>query len=96
MGRKGFFKDKIEALNKNADNEDADIFSILYQLEQYRNCEGDFHFKLCYPGLAENYSFPCNEWKQFNNPAADSIVRKWDLERRVWDQVVVTGEKTPQ
>ena len=51
---KGFFKDQKEALNKNADNEDADMFSILYQLEQYRNCEGDFHFKLCYPELAEN------------------------------------------
>ena len=26
---------------------------------------------------------------------ADSMVRKWDLERRVWDKVVVTGEKAP-
>ena len=77
MGTKGFFKDHSEALNKNADNEDADIFSILYQLEQYRTCNGDFHFKLCYPELAENFSFPCNEWTQFNDPAADSIVRNF-------------------
>ena len=26
----------------------------------------------------------------------DSMVRKWDLERWLWDKVVVTGEKTPQ
>ena len=34
---------------------------------------------------------------EFSHKArADSMVRKWDLERRVWDKVVVTGEKTPQ
>ena len=53
------------------------MFSILGHLEQYRTCNEDFHFKLCYPELAENFSFPCNEWTQFNNPATDSIVRNF-------------------
>ena len=75
MGKEGFFKDGPDALNKNADDEDADMFSILDQLEEYRNCNGTFHFKLCYPELRDNFSFPCNEWTQFNNPVYDSISR---------------------
>ena len=75
MGIDGFFADHAEALNKNADNETADLFSILYQLDQYRTCSGEFHFKLCYPGLAENYSFPCNEWTQFSNPTIDNVIK---------------------
>ena len=75
MGKEGFFKDGLDALNKNADDEDADMFSILDQLEEYRTCNGTFHFKLCFPELRENFSFPCNEWTQFNNPVYDSITR---------------------
>ena len=75
LGKGGFFADHTEAGNKNADNETADLFSILYQLEQYRTCTGEFHFKLCYPGLAENYSFPCNEWTQFSNPTNDDVIK---------------------
>ena len=77
MEDEGFFEDWDEALNKNEDDEDANLFSILYKLEQYRTCSGDFHFKLCYPDLVENYTFPCNEWTQFNNPIVDSIIRKF-------------------
>ena len=75
MGKDGYFKDLEEAKNKNADNETADLFSVLDQLEQFRTCNGHFHFKLCYPELAENFSFPCNEWTQLNNPVYDSIIR---------------------
>ena len=64
-------------MKKNADNDTADLFSILDELEWYRTCSGDFHFKICYPDLAENFSFPCNEWSQLNNPATDSIVREF-------------------
>ena len=71
----GFFADLEEAKNKNADDEDADLFSVLDQLESYRTCSGQFHFKLCYPELAENFTFPCNEWTQSNNPVYDSIFR---------------------
>ena len=75
MGKDGFFIDHEDAKNRNSDNETANLFSVLGQLEQYRNCKGDFHFKLCYPELAENFSFPCNEWTQSNNPVHDHIVR---------------------
>ena len=77
-GKNGYFADQNEALNKNADNEDADMFSILDQLEQYRTCDGQLHFKLCYPELAENFSFPCNEWTQSNNPAVEPILKGFE------------------
>ena len=77
LGKDGFFKDQTDALNKNSDDENANMFSILDQLEEYRSCNGEFHFKICYPELAENFSFPCNEWTQFNNPTVDSIVRNF-------------------
>ena len=67
LGEAGFFVDHTDAMNKNADDEYADMFSILDQLEHYRSCNGTFHFKLCYPELSNNFSFPCNEWIQFNN-----------------------------
>ena len=69
------FKNLKDAKNKNADNETADLFSILDELEQYKSCSGDFHLKIYYPQLAENFSFPCNEWTQSSNPVSDSIVR---------------------
>ena len=61
----------------NADDENTDLFSILDQLESFRTCSGKFHLKLCYPELAENFTFPCNEWTQFNNPVYDSIIRDY-------------------
>ena len=79
LGDTGFFTDRADAMNKNANDEDADMFSILNQLEEYRTCNGSFHFRLCYPELAEqNFSFPCNEWTQFNNPALDSLSKDFE------------------
>ena len=75
LGKEGFFTDHEDAMNRNPDNETADLFSILGELEHFRNCDGHFHLKLCYPELAENFSFPCNEWMQSNNPVTDHIVR---------------------
>ena len=68
--RGGFFSSEADALRKNVDNPNADLFSILDQLEDYRT-GGLFHFKLCYP---EKVSFGdgCNEWKQTSNPALES------------------------
>jgi len=37
-----------------------------------RNAEGVFHFKLCYPELAEY--FPCNEWIQSSNPVTHQAI----------------------
>merc|ERR1711892_1305385 len=70
----GYFGDLMEAEHKNAENESADLFSILYQLEQFRNCDGVFHFKLCYPDLVGNFNFPCNEWTQSSNPLYESLI----------------------
>ena len=75
LGSGGFFEDLIEAQNKNADNETQDLFSILYQLEQFRTCEGILHFKLCYPDLADEFPFPCNEWTQLSNPLYENVVQ---------------------
>ena len=75
LGKKGFFANHEDAHNKNSDNETADMFSILDQIEEYRNCDGNFHFKICYPDLQENYSFPCNEWIQSLNPFNDKLLR---------------------
>ena len=72
---KEVFKDLKEAENKNAKNETANLFSILDQLDNYRDCNGDLHLKICYPELAGNFTDPCNEWTQSSNPATDSIIK---------------------
>ena len=78
LGKNGFFMDHKDAKTKNPNNETAELFSILGELEQYRSCSGDFHFKICYPELSENFSFPCNEWTQSNNPSNNYIVRDYN------------------
>ena len=60
----GLFSSQEEALNKNPDNPDAELFSILDQLENYRDHEGILHFKLCYPELTGVGGGHCNEWTQ--------------------------------
>ena len=37
-----------------------------------RNAEEVFHFKLCYPEMAED--FPCNEWTQSSNPLTQQTI----------------------
>ena len=59
----GLFSSLLDALNKNSGDPEADLYSILDQLESYRTKNG-FHFKLCYPELVG-----CNEWIQTSNPA---------------------------
>ena len=75
LGKTGFFANHMDAHSKNTENETADMFSILDQLEQYRDCDGNFHLKICYPELAENFTFPCNEWVQSLNPFTEKILR---------------------
>ena len=38
LGKEGFFTDHEDAMNRNPDNETADLFSILGELEHFRNC----------------------------------------------------------
>ena len=64
----GLFSSKEDALSKNPDNPNAPLFSILDQLEKYRDDEGNFHFKLCYPEVAGIDGGHCNQWLQSFNP----------------------------
>ena len=72
------FADHNETTHKNAENETANLFSILFKLEGMRTCEGLFHFKLCYQELEEDYPFPCNEWRQKSNPLYESVVHGFE------------------
>ena len=61
--------------NKNPEDPDNKLYSILDQLEDYRSSVGKFQFKLCYPeltwGLDEK---TCNEWIQASNPYTESSI----------------------
>ena len=60
--------------NKNPDNPDAELFSILDQLESFRGNDGNFLFKICYPELRIGRQGHCNVWLQSSNPYTDSII----------------------
>ena len=68
----GLFSSRSDALYKNPDNPDANLFSILSKLEDYRGKDGNFQFKLCYP---EGGVGKCNEWIQSSNPAKETTIR---------------------
>ena len=61
---------KDDALSKNPDDQNANLFSIFDQLEKYRDENGNFQFKLCYPELDK-----CNEWIQSSNPATETEIK---------------------
>ena len=65
----GLFLSTEDALSKNPDNPNANLFSILSKLENYRGKDGNFQFKLCYPEVGK-----CNEWIQYSNPATDTSI----------------------
>ena len=68
----GLFSSRSDALSKNSDNPNANLFSILNKLEDYRGKDGNFKFKLCYP---ERGVGKCNEWIQSSNPATEMTIR---------------------
>ena len=61
----GYFPDIEQAKSYNKDDPNADLYSILDQIENYRK-DGVFHIRICYDELADD-SFPCNEWTQSSN-----------------------------
>jgi len=65
----GIFSSDEDARKKNPENPDANLYSILDQLESFRTPDG-FHFKLCYPELNG-----CNLWIQTSNP-----VEEWNIQ----------------
>ena len=70
----GLFSSKQDALSRNPDNPNAHLFSILDKLENYRNNEGRFHLKLCFPEVSGAGGGHCNEWTQTSNPATETTI----------------------
>ena len=46
----------------------APLFSFLGNLDMLKRREDPYHLRLCYPELAGEHEFPCNEWLQSENP----------------------------
>eukprot|EP00092_Neocalanus_flemingeri_P029421 GFUD01031946.1.p1 GENE.GFUD01031946.1~~GFUD01031946.1.p1 ORF type:complete len:379 (-),score=91.19 GFUD01031946.1:217-1326(-) len=70
----GLFANLEDSKNKNPDNENSTLFSILDQLENFRDFQGNFQFKICYPELTFTPITPCNEWIQSSNPLYESNI----------------------
>ena len=60
-------------LDTNPGNPNADLYSILGQLDQFK-IENNFYFRLCYPELKGKDDSSCNYWSQSSNPATDSTI----------------------
>ena len=72
----GFFKSHADVGSKNPKNPNHKLFSTLNELEKYRNSDGMFQFKLCYPELNWGRGGKtCNEWIQSSNPYTDSTIK---------------------
>ena len=81
----GLFANLDEVKQKNVDNEDAALFSILYDLQSMKNDAGVFHFKLCHPDLTD-YEFPCNEWTQTSNPVTETTITGYSPVKITWNK----------
>lgn len=64
---------------KNPQNPQAKLYSILNRLETMRGADGKFHFRLSWPSLCTRAPDFCvggveyNEWKQTSNPTTQPI-----------------------
>jgi len=63
-----------DVLSKNPTDPNADLYSILDTLENYRDAEGKFTFKICYPEYTGVGGGRCNEWKQTSNFATETTI----------------------
>lgn len=62
----GYFADDVEAATFNVSNPEANKYSILSYLENFRSLQGNFTFKINWPGYT-----PRNIWQQRTNPTSD-------------------------
>lgn len=62
----GYFADDVEAATFNVNNPEANKYSILSYLENFRSMQGNFTFKINWPGYT-----PRNIWQQRTNPTTD-------------------------
>ena len=77
--RGGVFSSQADVANKNSDNPSAYLFSILDQLERFRETDGKFKFKLCYPELAWGVGGrTCNVWRQSSNPLTETTIKGFE------------------
>ena len=79
----GLFSSQEDALSKNPGDPEADLYSVLDQLESLRSVEGSFHFKLCYPEVTGEAGGSCNEWTQTSNPVTDSNIAGYQANIRI-------------
>ena len=70
----GLFDSSKDAMKKNQNTPDAHLFSKLNLLEGFRNKDGKFHLKLCYPEI-KGKNGNCNEWKQSSNPTTEGKIK---------------------
>ena len=73
--RGGLFNNYESVGTSNPDNSDAYLYSILADLEQFRDEEGGFQLMLCYPEITWGQDGKvCNVWRQTSNPYTDSEI----------------------
>ena len=83
----GVFTSYADVGSKNPQEPDNKLFSILNQLEDYRNSEGKFQLKLCYPDLTlVNDGKTCNEWIQSSNLFTDSTITDFEAISLAFDK----------
>ena len=83
----GLFTSYADVGSKNPQEPDNKLFSILNQLENYRNSEGKFQYKLCYPDLTTGRDGKtCNEWIQSSNLYTDSTITDFEAISLAFDK----------
>ncbi len=65
----GFFADATQAELHNLNNPDADLYSVLSRIEGFRSIQGNFTFKINWPGYPQR-----NIWRQRTDPSVDQPV----------------------
>ena len=68
-----YFSNSQDALSKNENNPEANLYSILNKLETFRSANGKFRLALCYPQIVTKKR--CNEWYQTSNPAKETTIK---------------------
>ena len=67
-----FFTNFDDALSKNTIDPNANLYSILNQLDIFKGGKGKFKLKICWPQMTTPKK--CNEWFQTSNPAVDTAI----------------------
>ena len=82
-----FFANNAEALWKNHDDETRPLFSRLRDIEQFKDANGKFRFKLVYPEVPGFI-----EWTQTSNPIAEKTIAGFKLIGELEDSILKNRE----